>query len=136
MAWSINAWLSSPYLLVAIGGAAGSVLRYGAGRLVTFWANDTSTMWGTVLVNLAGSFALGSIVMVFGGSQRNHPGVLLLGVGLCGGFTTFSTLSMELADLVQSRRWDLAILYGLGSLVCGWLAFIAGAWGVGQLGKP
>lgn len=85
-------------------------------------------MWGTVTVNLLGSFVLGCVVMGFSPSQRGHPAVLLLGVGLCGGFTTFSTLAMELADLIHARRWELAIVYGLGSLVLGWLAFLAGAW--------
>ncbi|MFN6131244.1 MAG: fluoride efflux transporter FluC [Planctomycetota bacterium] len=129
---SIIAWISSPYLLVAIGGGAGSALRYGVGRWVASWNSGASSMWGTGIVNLVGSFALGCIVMGFGAAQRGHLGVLLFGVGFCGGFTTFSTLAMELADLLHARRWDLAAAYGMGSIVCGWLAFVCGAWMVGM----
>lgn len=128
MGWSIAAWFISPYVLVAIGGAIGSMLRYGVGRLIAVWYSDAPSLWGTGIVNLVGSFALGCIVMSVGASQRGHPMMLLLGVGLCGGFTTFSTLSMEIADLLNARRWDLATAYGLGSLICGWLAFVCGAW--------
>jgi CrcB protein len=133
MGWSLAAWLTSPYLLVAIGGAIGSMLRYGVGRLIAWWFSDAPSMWGTGMVNLVGSFALGCIVMSVGASQRGHPMMLLLGVGLCGGFTTFSTLSMEIADMFHARRWDLATAYGLGSLICGWLAFVCGAWFVDSI---
>lgn len=133
MFWLPTAWFSSPYLLVAIGGGLGSVLRYGIGRLVASCSSEMSPMWATGLVNLVGSFALGCIVMSVGGSQRGHPMVLLLGVGLCGGFTTFSTLSMEVADLLHARRWELATTYGIGSLLLGWLSFVFGAWLVESL---
>jgi CrcB protein len=135
MVWSSAAWLTSPYILVAIGGAVGSVLRYGVGRLVASWSSNSPSMWATGMVNLVGSFALGCIVMSVGAPQRGHPTMLLLGVGVCGGFTTFSTLSMELADLLHSRRWDLAAAYGLGSLICGWLAFLCGAWLIGSIAR-
>jgi CrcB protein len=134
-AWLTSAWLTSPYVLVAIGGAVGSALRFGVGRWVAWWSSDAPSMWATGIVNLVGSFALGCIVMSVGAGQRGHPMIMLLGVGLCGGFTTFSTLSMELADLLQSRRWDLATAYGLGSLICGWLAFLCGAWLVGGIAR-
>lgn len=95
-------------------------------------STDACSMWGTGIVNLAGSFALGCIAMGLG-NQRNHPWMLFLGVGMCGGFTTFSTLSMEIADFIHAKRWGLATAYGLGSLLCGWLAFVCGAWIVGCL---
>jgi CrcB protein len=92
------------------------------------WFANLASVWATLIVNIVGAFVLGCVVMGFSASQRGHPAVLFLGVGLCGGFTTFSTLAMELADLIHARRWDLAIAYGLGSLVLGWFAFLAGAW--------
>jgi CrcB protein len=131
MNWLSVPWAPSPYVLVAIGGGIGSALRYGVGRMLSSNFPGITSLWGTSTVNLVGSFLLGCIVVGWGASHRGHPAVLLLGVGLCGGFTTFSTLSMELADLIHARRWDLALGYGLGSLLCGWIAFVGGAW-VGQ----
>ncbi|MFO0012730.1 MAG: fluoride efflux transporter FluC [Planctomycetota bacterium] len=128
MSWIPNSWFPSPYVLVAIGGAAGSALRYGVGTVLASRFSGIGSMWGTGTVNVLGSFLLGCIAVAFGASQRGHPATLLLGVGLCGGFTTFSTFAMELSDLIQSRRWGLAAGYGLGSLACGWLAFVCGAW--------
>jgi fluoride exporter len=130
MSWPSLSWFQSPYLLVALGGAIGSALRYGVGRLIATWFANVTSLWATTTVNLLGSFLLGCVVMGFSANHRGHPAVLLLGVGLCGGFTTFSTLAMELADLIHARRWDLAMVYGLGSLILGWLAFLAGAWAV------
>ncbi len=126
MAWP--AWVASPYLLVAVGGALGSVLRFGVGRILSTNLPGVTSLWATGTVNLLGSFLLGAIVLSFEASQKGHPIVLLAGVGLCGGFTTFSTLSMELADLIQTRRFGLAFGYGVGSLVVGWLGFVLGAW--------
>jgi CrcB protein len=53
--------------------------------------------------------------------------VLFLGVGFCGGLTTFSTLAMELTDLLQSKKYGWCLAYGLGSLTLGVLSFLAGA---------
>ena len=128
MPWFLPSWFPSPVVLVAVGGALGSVLRYGVGRLLVASSDRIPLIWGTGLVNLVGSFVLGCVMAGFGATHRGNPGVLLLGVGLCGGFTTFSTLAMELAELIDARRWDLALAYGLSSLVGGWLAFVAGAW--------
>lgn len=128
MSWFFPSWLQSPVVLVAVGGAVGSVLRYGVGRLLVACSDRIPSLWGTGMVNLVGSFLLGCVVAGFGATHRGHPGILLLGVGLCGGFTTFSTLAMELSELIDSRRWDLALGYGLCSLVGGWLAFVGGAW--------
>ena len=79
------------FLLVALGGAIGASLRYGAGLAVG------SGAWATLFVNVTGSFALG--LLTAWGVEKNWPGEeaiwLLVGVGLLGAFTTFSTFSRE-----------------------------------------
>ncbi len=96
------------FVWVGLGGAFGSMVRYGVGRWIGCWIPGVSSMLGTGLVNVFGSF--------------------MLGVGFCGGLTTFSTLAMELADLMHAKRhWEMLGL-GLGSLVLGIAAFAAGLW--------
>lgn len=120
-------WVAVCY--VACGGAIGSVLRFGMGRWIGAWFGTIPSMFATGLVNLIGSFVLGWVVASFAPVQRviPNPLVLFLGVGLCGGLTTFSTLAMELTDLLQAKRYGWTLVYGLGSLTLGVLSFLAGA---------
>lgn len=127
-AGTVIPFLTHPYFLVGVGGAFGSILRYGVGRLVALNLPGANSLLGTASVNVLGSFVLGSLMAFFGGSNRAHPGILLLGVGVCGGFTTFSTLAMELVDLMHGKQYWGAVGYGLGSLVSGMVGFFAGAW--------
>lgn len=121
MNWLLVLW-------VAIGGACGSVVRYGVGRFLGWCLPESSSMLATGMVNLVGSFFLGIVVTLFQASPKPNAWVLLLGVGFCGGMTTFSTLAMELADLMHAKRfWGLAG-YGIGSMVFGILAFLLGVW--------
>lgn len=118
-------------LLIALGGAAGSVLRYG----VTLLANEhggTSYPYGTVLVNLIGSFFFGLLFVYFGSHAEIEPRYkLLLTTGLLGGFTTFSTYTMELFSfLILHEEIGAGLSYLLlnvlgGFLLC-WLGFAAG----------
>ena len=131
-AGSIQVASSMAGLWVALGGACGSVVRYGVGRLLGGYFPGVSSMVATGLVNLVGAFLLGVVVTSSPVNPKPSFWVLMLGVGFCGGLTTFSTLAMELADLVHARRyWELAS-YGIGSLVIGILAFLAGVWVVGR----
>jgi CrcB protein len=109
-------------LLVAAGGAVGSVARY----LVGLAALDVSTHfpWGTLAVNAAGSFVLGAVL---GGLPPGGPGRLLLGTGLCGGFTTFSAFSGEVVDLAARGAQGRAAIYAAASVALGVLAALAGA---------
>ncbi len=104
-------------LLVAIGGAAGSVLRY----LVSAMAVETlgtAFPWGTLAVNVLGSAAIG----LAGGMGIAGEWRLLTVTGLLGGFTTFSAFSLE-TGLLWERAWWLAVLYVAASLALGLLAF-------------
>ena len=112
-------------LVVMLGGAAGSGLRY----LVAQWLPTAAgTMpLSTLTVNVLGSAVLGALTML--ASQHaslSRDWMLLLGTGLCGGFTTFSTFTVELLSMADHGRLGLAIVYALLSVVLG-LAAAAGA---------
>ena len=105
---------------VAIGGAAGSVARYG---LQQWW--NISFPFGTLAVNIIGCFAVGCLwamsIKGFGENAR-----LLLMVGFCGGFTTFSAFSLEGVQLLMSDRWAAFSFYIVASITVGLLATFLG----------
>jgi CrcB protein len=115
-------------LLVALGGALGSVLRW----LVGGWVHDatpTSTFpWGTFAVNAAGSFAIGAVLALALERALVSPAMrLLLVTGVLGGFTTFSAFSYETLQLLRDGQWPAALGYSLGSVALG-LAAAFGGW--------
>ena len=109
-------------LVVFVVGGIGSVLRYAAGLCLCAAAFP----WATLAVNIGGSFAIG----LFGGwSERfGWPETvrLALTVGLCGGFTTFSTFSKESLSLAEAGRWGAFAAYALGSFVLSLVAVALG----------
>jgi CrcB protein len=107
-------------LLVALGGAVGSVLRHLV-SLAASAALGAGFPWGTLAVNAAGSAAIGALASL--GVQGDAR--LLLVTGLLGGFTTFSAFSLETAQLWQRGPW-LAALYVAASLGGGFAGFAAG----------
>lgn len=98
-------------LLVGLGGATGAMLRYGITLLFTFL--NWSTNVGTLITNVVGSFVMGMLVSCF----EQSPALLFATVGLCGGFTTFSTFSMQSVTLLQQGRYGAAALYILATLL-------------------
>ncbi len=96
-------------LCVGAGGALGAVGRYGLGLI------PLGTEWPlmTLLINFVGSVAIGAIVEV---AALPREAVLFLKVGLCGGFTTFSTFSLETLELMESGQWIAAGGYALASV--------------------
>jgi fluoride exporter len=111
-------------LFVAVGGAAGSLLRF----LFNVWFKNSSFPLATLLVNIIGSFIIGLVIAT---SLRN-PSFdsnwrLFLATGICGGFTTFSAFSAENLQLIQQGRMGLFALYAVGSVLLGlgaaWLGF-------------
>lgn len=120
----------SPWLLLAaLAGGAGAGLRYVVDRLLTP-AAGMRFPWGILVVNVSGSFALGVITGL--GAAIAPELSLVLGVGLLGGYTTFSTVSVETVLLAQRRRRRDAVLNLLGALALAVLAaglgVLFGAW--------
>lgn len=113
------------YLLVALFGAAGSVLRYLL-YLITprfFYLNFPVS---TVLVNLLGSFFIGVCVSLFDKSIITENIRIFIAIGLLGGFTTFSTFSMDLFNLLNKSLYIEMISYLVPSVFGGVLLFFAG----------
>jgi len=102
-------------LLVLLGGAAGAGLRYEAGRLALRQFGP-GFPWGTLAVNLIGGLAMGLLAgAMTGEGMTSRPAWLLLGVGLLGGFTTFSAYSLDLFLMLQRGQGGLAFAYAVGS---------------------
>ncbi|GAA4643149.1 fluoride efflux transporter CrcB [Pontixanthobacter gangjinensis] len=116
---------------VALGGAVGAALRYQAGRAMTGWLGPqtvTAFPWATLAVNVVGSLAMGLLA----GFLAKHSGAgsdhwrLLVGVGLLGGFTTFSSFSLEMMLLIERGQSGLALTYALVSVLAGLVGLYLG----------
>lgn len=118
----------SPLILVAFGGAVGACLRY----LVVRWAivaMSAGLPFGTWMVNIFGSLAMGLLAgwltrLDSGGEEFR----LLLGVGVLGGFTTFSAFSLEVFTMINRNEIGLAAAYAVSSVTGGVLALMTGIW--------
>jgi CrcB protein len=113
-------------IIVALGGALGSVGRY---LLQVFFARQTTLTFplGTLLVNLSGCFFIG----VFFALSMKYTWMtmewrLFLMTGICGGYTTFSSFSLESINLLRQGHYTCFSLYILASVVVGLLATVAG----------
>jgi CrcB protein len=104
-------------LLVMLGGAFGAGARYLTGSLTLAWFGP-GYPWGTLAVNLLGGFLMGVLA---GSIARSGSGALqwqlLLGVGVLGGFTTFSAFSLDAVNMLQRGDWLPALGYILASVI-------------------
>jgi fluoride exporter len=117
-------------LLVALGGALGSVARWGLTGLVQRWTGSPLP-WGTFVVNALGSLAIGFVTALALERALVAPATrLFIVTGLLGGFTTFSALSYETFALLREGQWLAAAGYSLGSVVVG-VAGALGGYGLG-----
>ena len=112
-------------LLIALGGAAGSVLRYLLGGRAQHFAPHGFPL-GTLFVNVVGCFLVGILVRQFMNIQTHNYVRALLVVGFCGGFTTFSTFSMETVGLIEGGEYPRAMGYIALSLALCLTATFAG----------
>lgn len=119
------------YIWVIIGGGIGSAARYWLSGYISRWSGSVFP-WGTLVVNIIGCLVIGIFMSVFHERFVETPQLrLLLTIGICGGFTTFSTFSYETIMLLQSSEYFYATMYIGGSLVL----CLVGTWLGLTLGK-
>jgi CrcB protein len=121
------------YVLAALGGALGALARWGVAEATT---PSIGWPWATLLVNLTGCFLLGVLLGVVG---RRSPepswATPFLGVGVLGGYTTYSAFAVEVAELVDGGTPALAAGYVLASVLGAVLAVAAGALCAGRTAR-
>ncbi len=124
-------WL---YTLIALGGALGSVARFALSGLV---ANEFGATfpWGTLIVNVSGSFVIGFFATLTGPDGRAFASGntrQFFMTGICGGYTTFSSFSLQTLNLAREGEWFRAGANTVGSvvacLVAVWLGHVAAAY--------
>lgn len=108
--------LTHPCVLLLLGGGLGANARYWLGEWfkARHWSDDFP--WHTIAINVLGSFVLGFVAALGKDRQAWH---LFLGVGVCGGFTTFSAFSVETLEMIEKDRGLAAAGYVCGSVVAG-----------------
>jgi fluoride exporter len=122
------------YLLVAIGGALGSVARFWLAACVADllgpqFPYGPQMPWGTILINISGSFVIGFFATLTGPGGRflvSFDTRAFVMVGICGGFTTFSAFSLQTLDLMRANHWGQAAANILISVIVCLLAVWAG----------
>ena len=105
-----------PLFLVMLGGALGAGARFLVGRAALGWAGP-DLPWGTFAVNLLGGFAMGLLAGLLARHGAGEGWRLFGGVGVLGGFTTFSAFSLELVTMAERGQLALALGYALVSVL-------------------
>ncbi len=117
-------------LLVALGGAVGSVARYWVSVLSVWVMGGEAFPWGTLVINVLGSFVIGLFAALTGPDGRlagDASTRLLIMVGLCGGFTTFSSFSLQTLSLLRGGAMAAGLFNIAASVLLCLLATAAGA---------
>lgn len=115
-------------LLVMAGGALGAAGRYQLGR-IAFHLGLTGYPWATLSCNVLGGLAMGVLAGVLARSNVSDEGWrLFVGVGLLGGFTTFSSFSLEMVGMIERGALGVAFGYALFSVIAAVLALFIGLW--------
>jgi CrcB protein len=115
-----------PLFLVMLGGALGAAARFLTGKLTLAWFGPDYP-WGTLAVNVIGGFLMGLLAGTLAArAQGGEQWRLLLGVGVLGGFTTFSAFTLDLMNMVERGDWGMGLAYVLASVLGSALALFAG----------
>lgn len=120
---------------VGAGGALGAIGRVG---LSEAWPSSTGAWpWATLAVNLAGALLLGCLISALRHGPLSIPAYRLLGTGFCGALTTFSTLQLQLLQMLERSRWPLALAYTAATLIGGYFALsLAARLSAGAIARP
>jgi CrcB protein len=114
------------YLMVALGGAIGTVGRYWLSGVVARLFGETFP-WGTLIINVTGSFIIGFFGALTGPDGRVFVGATtrqFVMIGICGGYTTFSSFSLQTLNLMNDGEW----LYAGGNIVLSVALCLLGVW--------
>ena len=129
--------LLQQYLVIGLGGALGSMLRFGVGTLIDSNVQKTGYIfpWGTIIVNITGCFVIGFVFTISTGEGRLLLSPLtrnFITIGILGGYTTFSSFSWQTLTLAQSgQMWGAAANVLLSVVLCllgVWLGAMLAAW--------
>jgi len=117
-----------PYLMIATGGALGSLLRYTISRTFAPIVGALAFPWATWTINILGSFLIGiaAAYLVDRPTPARREWYLFFGTGFCGGFTTFSTFSLEVLYLLRAEKHIIAFVYVSTSFLMGLVAVAIG----------
>jgi CrcB protein len=127
--------MNMAYLWVALGGALGSVGRFWLNGIVSRHFGETFP-WGTMFINVTGSFVIGVVGALASpegrmDSQSRAVAIQFLMIGICGGYTTFSSFSWQTLRLMQDREWLYAggnvILSVTLCMIAVWLGWMLGS---------
>jgi CrcB protein len=116
----------NPWWMVALGGAGGSVLRYGVSRLMQ-GLNYGVFPWPTFAVNLTGCFLIGWMYAWLNRNGHSDWAPMLI-AGFLGGFTTFSAFGYEALQFIRTQEYQILLIYAGGSVALGILLVAAGYW--------
>jgi fluoride exporter len=123
-----------PYVLIALGSALGGVARYWCSSFIAARAGETFP-WGTLVVNVVGSFAIGTVAALAEPEGRLYvsPQIrVFLMIGVFGGFTTFSSFSLQTLNLLREGEWVAAggnvLVSVVACLVSVWAGYVSGLW--------
>lgn len=111
------------YFLIAVGAVTGAISRYEVDRWAMSWNPHLGFPWGTFIINISGSLLIGVLANALPLDARSR---LLLMVGFCGSFTTFSTFSLEIVKLIMTGQHAIALGYVALSVVGGPVVCYAG----------
>ena len=114
-------------LTIAVAGGVGAVLRYLLSRTIAPWARGRFP-WATFAVNVSGALLLGFATGLTTTHILPEEWRVVVGTGLLGGYTTFSTASVEAAQLASQHRTGLAVLYSVSMFITSLAAAGAGLW--------
>ena len=113
-----------PFLLVGLGGFVGSMLRY---LMTILFQNFHIVPFGTVISNVGGCFLIGIITGLSADAQLLSPEArLFFATGVCGGFTTLSSLIYELAQLAKTGEYMIGSIYLIGTMIGAGMSFFLG----------